>query len=334
MAGDSLSWFELPRVMVGPALQACRGFNSSLDVAFYDVPTLVLDLKARGEAVETQPGEAAPHETRPLDLDALTNPEGALLVVDAAGAPPVLRFEDLQEFLGWHGAVGRKPMTVSITGVGSSALGSAALAWDVSKATGAPVIAIVPGYGVADAMLQGMGGWFGFGLHDALNTKSRIQDALALTAPEIAKVGHKLLASLPDGRRPINGAPVFRAGCGSSDVLHSLLKRIPIDCVVGHSKSALSIANALNSMDSGDVKALQVVTLGCPIAETVPGATYHQYLGVFDALGQANAWGHKPNAWVATDHSTNAALPLSMDAGALAAGPETASNPSPPDQRT
>jgi hypothetical protein len=305
-------------MLVGAALQACRGFNSTLDIAFYDVPTLVVDLKARGEAVETQPGEVSSHATRPLDLDALTNPEGALLVVDTAAAAPVLRFEDLAEFLAWRRSAPRKPTTVSITGVGSSALGSAALAWDVAKTTGAPVIAIVPGYGVADALLQGLGGWFGFGLHDALGTKTRIQDALALTAPEIAKVGHRLLASLPDGRRPINGAPVFRTGCGSSDVLHALMKRVPVDCVVGHSKGALAIGNALNSLDADEVKGLRVVTLGCPIAETIPGATYHQYLGVFDALGQANAWGHKPNAWVATDHSTNAALPLSMDAGALA----------------
>ena len=327
MADDSLRWFELPRVLVAPALQACRGFNSGLDVAFYDVPTLVADLGGRGEAVETDADDgallpASAAAMRPLDLDALTNPEGAILVVDpAAEAQPVLRFEDLQAFLDWHGAAGRRPYTVTITGVGSSALGSAALAWDIAKAIGAPVIAIVPGYGVADAVLQGLGGWFGFGLHDALNTKSRIQDLLALTQPETAKLGHKLLASLPDGRTPINGAPVFRTGCGSSDVLHALLKRLPIACVIGHSKGALSIANALNALEPEDVAGLKVVTLGCPIAEAVAGVAYHQYLGLFDALGQLNAWGHKPNAWVATDHSTNAALPLSMDAGALAVEP-------------
>ena len=51
----------------------------------------------------------------------------------------------------------------TITGVGSSALGSAALAWDISVALRQSVLAIVPGYGVADAVLQGLGGWFGFG---------------------------------------------------------------------------------------------------------------------------------------------------------------------------
>jgi hypothetical protein len=33
-----------------------------------------------------------------------------------------------------------------------------------------------------------------------------------------------------------------------------------------------------------------VVTLGCPIAENVGGVDYHQYLGLFDALGQLNTY--------------------------------------------
>jgi hypothetical protein len=52
----------------------------------------------------------------------------------------------------------------TITGVGSSALGSAALAWDISVALQKPVLAIVAGYGVADVFLQALGGWFAFGL--------------------------------------------------------------------------------------------------------------------------------------------------------------------------
>jgi hypothetical protein len=63
------------------------------------------------------------------------------------------------------------------------------------------------------------------------------------------------------------------------------------------------------------------VTLGCPIPEELAGANYHQYLGLFDALGAANSWGSTPDHWTPTDHSTNTSLPLSMDAGALAASP-------------
>ena len=300
---DSLSLFELPRAFVKPALEMCRTFNSSLDVAFYDVPTLVAELRARGAAS--------------IDLDALANPEGALLVVDPARAPFIQRFEDLKSFLDWKAGAEAPPKTVSITGVGSSALGSAAMAWDLAKALGAPVLAIVPGYGVADALLQGLGGWFGFGLYDALQTKSRLQDALAVMTPELASVGRHLVGSLPDTRR-IHGAPVFRTGSGSSDVLHALMGEIEIACVVGHSKGALAIGNALRSLPPDQTQGLRIVTLGCPIPEELAGASYHQYLGLFDALGAANSWGSMPDHWTPTDHSTNTALPLSMDVGALA----------------
>jgi hypothetical protein len=54
------------------------------------------------------------------------------------------------------------------------------------------------------------------------------------------------------------------------------------------------------------------VTLGCPIAE---GVSYHQYLGLFDALGQLNTWGNWPEHWPPTWHSTNPMLPPAMAAG-------------------
>jgi hypothetical protein len=62
---------------------------------------------------------------------------------------------------------------------------------------------------------------------------------------------------------------------------------------------------------------VRVVTLGCPIAEDAPGAVYHQYLGLFDALGQFNMWGHWPDHWTRTWHSTNPNLPPAMAAGTL-----------------
>ncbi len=32
---------------------------------------------------------------------------------------------------------------------------------------------------------------------------------------------------------------------------------------------------------------------------------YHQYLGLFDAFSQLNAWGHWPDCWQPIWHSTN-----------------------------
>jgi hypothetical protein len=83
----------------------------------------------------------------------------------------------------------------TITGVGSSALGSAALAWNISLALEKSVLAIVPGYGMADVILQVLGGWLGFGLYDYLHAKSLVQNSLANAAPQTASIGRQLSAS-------------------------------------------------------------------------------------------------------------------------------------------
>ena len=306
-----LSVFELPPPLLTQALAASRGFNTALDVAFYDVPTLVEGLRTRGEAtLNTKPSA--------LDLDAMLNPEGAILVIDPMRAPYVSRFDAVPDFLAWHGTADPKPEIASITGVGSSALGSAALAWNIAEARGAPVIAVVPGYGVADAILQGIGGFFGFELYDALNAKSSLQDMLANFAPALAWTGRRLAASSPGSRRAATGAPVFLTGSGSSDVLHALLGEIRLRLVVGHSKGALAVANALRSLEPAQIEGLTFITLGCVVPEELqPNVAYAQFLGLFDALGRLNSLGQWPETWVPADHSTNRRIPLSMNAEAL-----------------
>jgi hypothetical protein len=311
-----LSLFELPQFLVRPAVMACRGFNNVVDALFYDLPTLEAGLR-RGEAVARALGE--PEPTQSVSFDALIDPEGCLLLIDAGEPPYVRKFSRVDDFLNSELAEARRVEVATITGVGSSALGSAAMGWDVSAALGAPVLAIVPGYGVADMILQALGGWFGFGLHDFLDAKSVTQTALANVAPEAAKIGRRLSASAP-GAETLHGAPVFRYGSGSSDVLHALLRERarPFRLLVGHSKGALQIANALRSVEEERFAGLRVVTLGCPVASEARGVTYRQYLGLFDALGQLNAWGHWPDVWTPTGHSTNPDVPLAMAAGALA----------------
>jgi len=308
-----LDLFEIPRPLIEPALQACRLFNTSLDELFYDVPTLVRELRARGQTVGTDGTETAGE----LDLSALKDPEGSLLIVDPTKPPYIRAFHDVEIFLGCDEPEVRNIAIATITGVGSSALGSAALAWNVAGATGAPVLAIVPGYGVADVMTQALGGWFGFGLFDYLKVKSHIQTTLGAIAPKTAGVGRALSQSAPDSEQLSNGAPLFRTGSGSSDVLHAVMEQRRLKCVVGHSKGALAIHNALGSLDASRTQDLEIITLGCPIAQDIGNARYRQYLGLFDALGQLNAWGNRPDNWVPTDHSTNVTLPLSMPVEAL-----------------
>jgi hypothetical protein len=78
----------------------------------------------------------------------------------------------------------------------------------------------------------------------------------------------------------------------------------PFRLLVGHSKGALQINKAIQSLPAKRTQGLRVVTLGCPIGENVGGVDYHQYLGLFDALGQLNAWGHWPDYWPPIWHST------------------------------
>ena len=313
-AHEPLSIFELPSDLVKPALEACRLFNTSIDALFYDVPALVDALRSRGETVAATANTAASAGRGQLDLGALKNPEGSLLVIDPRNPPYVKAFDDVTVFLAERDGAAKQVEIATIAGVGSSALGSAALAWDVSSAFRKPVLAIVPGYGVADVLLQALGGWYGFGMYDFLNAKSHLQTVLAAVAPRTAAIGRGLSASAPGNRRLANGGPVFQTGCGSSDVLHAIMEEHPLKWIIGHSKGALSIANALRTLAPDRTEGLQIVTLGCPIAEELPGANYHQFLGLFDALGALNSWGNRPDDWVSADHSTNVALPLSMDA--------------------
>lgn len=320
MAGTAINplpWFEVPRPLVEPVVSALRLGNTALDALFYDVSVLATELFWRGSLVEVD--YEAPPAARSgttggfhvVGLGALSNPEGSILVVDAARPPYVRRrFDDVRDFL--HAAKSAEPpiRALSVTGVGSSALGSVAFAWNISTALGEPVAAIVPGYGVADAVEQAFGGWFGFGLHGWL-VKQTAQGLLARMAPGIARIGRALMMTAPGHGEAENGAPVFERGSGSSDVLHAILKRVPgIDRLFGHSKGALVIENAILDLGDATTERLHIVTFGCPIAESTPAA-YRQILGWFDWLGLLNSWGNAPDLLIPAHHTTNTWLPLS-----------------------
>jgi hypothetical protein len=96
-------------------------------------------------------------------------------------------------------------------------------------------------------------------------------------------------------------------------VLHTLLKEVPsINRVVGHSKGALVIENAIHGLPREASERLHIVTLGCPIDEGTHAANYSQFLGLFDGLGLLNSWGNRPETTIPSHHSTNTQFPLSM----------------------
>jgi len=314
-AADNLRLYELQKPFVEPMLRLFRIGNTALDAMFYDVGTLTTTLLAQHTVIDTEAVRRAPSEAHPLralDLSAATNPSGSIIIVDA-GPTAIVRppFGDMKQFIDFaNGPEGAPLHTLTITGVGSSAYGAVAFGWDVSTAIGEPVAAVVPGYGLADLVPQALGGWFGFGVYDAM--QSATQDWLASFAPTLAMMGKELARSTP-GRLPAaTGAPVFRHGSAASDDVHA----VPgITRLVGHSKGALAIENALRSLQSPRGSSLSVVTLGCVIEEEFPQARYDQYLGWLDALGTLNSWNRAPEHRAFTHHSTNSAIPLSMLVG-------------------
>jgi hypothetical protein len=326
LGGDSgLALYELQKPLVEPLLRMFRMTNTALDVLFYDVGAFTAEMFKRGALVDThiaadnEGGSAA--ERNPLldrlDLGALTNPEGSILVVDALKPPYVQRFDDMTDFLAYANAPsGAGLRSVSITGVGSSALGSAAFAWNASSALNEPVAAIIPGYGLADVVPQALGGWFGLGLHDWL--QSVTQSYLAATAPSLAQMGRRFARTSPHHARAATGAPVFEHGSAASDDLHGVLLDAPrITRVIGHSKGSLAIANALRSLPPERTRDIRVVTFGCAIAEELKHCGYAQFLGVLDGLGVLNSWGHQAEERPLAHHSTNSFIPLSLPVKAL-----------------
>jgi hypothetical protein len=339
-----LAQYDLPSVMVQPLLRAFRHTNTAADALFYDVGLLWLRLSTRGVMLSVKmPSAAAQNSIEALkaasnliDLSAFANPEGVILVIDAHRAPFVRQYHDVRAFLAALDGGSRSPGveerqlprtspgeidTITVSGVGSSALGSAAFGWNVSEALRKPVAAIVPGYGLADLLPQALSGWFGFGVHDFL--RRVIQNALVSSAPQIAAVGHHLATTSPEAasrqRARSPGATarseekaVFRSGSPESDILHDILAHTPrIKRLYGHSKGALCIQNAIRSLPSERYRDLHVTTFGCVIQEETD-ADYDQVLGRIDGLGQLNSWGNWPEQWIGSWHSTNSMLPATM----------------------
>jgi hypothetical protein len=315
---DAFTWPPF----IEPALRALRLGNTALDALFYDVNRMVTDLFLHGSIVVkgtvVSPSSGISEMTKgfsQLDLGALSNPEGSILVVDAGRPPRITQFEDVASFISWVKTHGQTLRTASVTGVGSSALGSAAFAWNVSTALDEPVVAIVPGYGVADAIQQGLGGWFG-----AYNWwfRQMAQEILAHTMPLAARSDRHPTMTAPGHAEANIDASGFRRGNGSSDVLHAILKDVPhIDRVFGHSKGALAIKNAIESLPRETTQRLHVVTFGCRIAEDTPTTRYSQFLGLIDGIGLLNSWGNPLETLIPAHHSTNTSIPLSMSVSVL-----------------
>jgi hypothetical protein len=146
---DNLGLYEVQKPFIEPFLRWGRLWNTTLDILFYDVGVLTSALFARGMAINTETPVNSGSPARPLatlDLTAQSNPSGSVIVVDSNLAPYVCKpFLEMSEFFEYvNSSEGRGVRTLTVTGVGSSAYGSVAFAWDASVALGEPIAAIVP----------------------------------------------------------------------------------------------------------------------------------------------------------------------------------------------
>src|SRR5271169_6521626 len=106
---EGLAAFDMPRAAVEPLLRSLRMVNTAADALFYDVGVLWQQLLARGIRVSTainpaatRRGQTAAYQTiatHVVNLSALTDPEGVILVVDAEHAPFIERYADVRDFL-------------------------------------------------------------------------------------------------------------------------------------------------------------------------------------------------------------------------------------------
>jgi hypothetical protein len=288
------------RVARHQVLRLARGLDTLLDGVFYDVGAL--SARDVEQLIE-----------HPVD-------EGLVIVVPPAKARGAIRSFTPAEFV----AAELENATVDavvVAGVGSSAVGTAALARNVADAIGRPVAGIVSGQGMADVLAEALGGFFVFGVRnamrdgiarwlDAVNWQDHVRD------PQThADVTDALASARLDRDGFVFGSP-------DSTALLYLLLRLGhrLRLLVGHSKGNYSIENALRGwLAAKGTKAdlspdtLCVVTLGAVIRFDPAFRNVHQFIGSVDALGHANS---RPGLEAARlpgrGHSLNSTLPGSI----------------------
>ena len=261
--------------------------NAVLDNFFYDTTRLSLDERAK--------------------LTPLADREGSIIVVPPSNADREIRhYRRALRFMTKEGPTIR---AIAVAGVGSSALGTAALARELADALDTDVAGIVTGYGLSDVMSEALGGWFAFGAADRI--RHTMERAFARM-------------------RPAALAESVTAGSDAAATLAEILLAAPpkLDTLVAHSKGSLVVAHALQRYvddlegdDSPLFKRLHIVTLGAVVG--VPAEFKHvkQYLGAYDWFGGANSsLGVTHERVPGVSHHLNPGFPYHMSVAPLLNG--------------
>jgi hypothetical protein len=199
-------------------LEGLRRRNVLLDALFYDVRVVGDD-----EAEDLSPTHAG---------------EGTILIVPPSGGGRLTVCASLDDFVA-HGGGGITTLTVA--GVGSSALGTAAFARNVADAVAAPVAAVVSGYGLADLVTEATGGFLWFAgrvsTRDLWERFDRSLERIRDLAPATASPASDPVHSDRD-----------------ADVVSALLRdeRLAFDLIVAHSKGNMVVGDALHALQRAD----------------------------------------------------------------------------------
>lgn len=286
-----------------PLISALRGLNTALDITFYDV-------------------EALSREEREL-LAGYSKAEDSMVIVYPGGSGKEITFMSPLDFVfGQENNIADPAEAIVVTGVGSSALGTAALARNVADYLGGPAAGIVSGMGMADMITEALGGWAFLGIKDTIrNALARVLHAMEIKDQVRDEAFHE------DIRRhfSLTGINAARFVYGSPDattLLYVLTKlRTRIKLLVGHSKGNYSIENALEGWDSASAVSrtdipedLMIITLGAAIWLPENFRNVYQFIGQFDPLG---IWNSRPyTACVSVpfaQHSLNRSVPGCID---------------------
>jgi len=201
---------------------------------------------------------------------------------------------------------------IAVAGVGSSVVGTAALARSVANTYGIDVAGIVSGYGLSDVVLEGLGGWYFYGKIDQLRYEMErgIADLNAILSKTFAK-GSDVAAYLKNFEFPLDDyVPPSLDVSALNEILlmrwcNAARPKMKIRLLVGHSKGNLLISSALNHIANELKKSLDemewqnkdlamhnlaVVTLGAVV--NLPEKLINQpkqFLGALDLLGRAKS---------------------------------------------
>lgn len=278
------------------ALDGIQRRNALLDAMFYDV----------GVVTKEEIPELAFWLAR----------EGAVLVVPPTGAGALEVFPSTETFF----ASGRRRVgALAVSGVGSSALGSAAFARNVADAVGEPVAAVVSGYGLSDVLTEALGGYFWFG---ALNRIRHLFEPLDTLTRALAPSEREVTGVSELSAEEASGLAFVRASRDTLSVV-ALLKRadLEIPLLIGHSKGNLVISEALYALGEEDAgraghvaETARIVTVSAKIPMPSRHRRVLDIIGEWDGFGQLNSAPDiradvvVPRAW----HSTNPEFPLGM----------------------